>query len=832
MFHFKSFRGRFTLPCIFHAIRIEMRLDTYLDFHQIHDGDGEKFIEQLLEISKHTISGDAAAEWANNLRFIAVPEELSLGSANERKPAEILIEKEDEKGPSHTTGVGLNCVCDKWPKFPLQELPYLTLTDNGAVKNCNHHVAVSYCWSRGAKGRESSQSVRLLRPLKKQRLDQTPLGNVEKAPYDIMTSNGMRKGRVPRDVMDRALRYAANKGLSFIWIDQECIEQDNPVEKELAIQSMHLVYRRSEYPLGLLTARLLHQQHIEALKFAVRYSYEELVLHDADPETPESRLMPNLTAIESFIRSFAEVLKIMARDRWLTRGWIMQEMVLAGEKMVFSLLCEPCLVKPDWGGDVEGELHLTLDQLVPIFDDVLSSDAKAREFDKIIVGMKGRQSIGYAFHASYRKLRHITLGTNADGNHNMWGNYRVCNPLAAVLFLEGRTNSRYGDRIAIVANLCDYAVRLNTTELDELGFGYSTCLFAMMLLNGDITYMIEWAKATNEPRYNTFDTETPSLLREPGWNPLPAFSWMPAPHASLSLGFRYADFIDNGNLSLATIMDPIMQILEPGFSRQGLHLRGWIWNINQTIILRDFRRQLKRSWPSILEKAEHLDDFTPLAVRVAKLVINLFSTLLKADAQDLSMLLWHHLVLKYLGDWSEHDRDLHMHSRLPKALVPSLSQLETILSKLTAGYSGQRKGVLSPQLILHLLLARLEERSTTPPELEWIFNLIMAQGSLRWGRKFSSSGLGCKEDQSQAIAIFDCGESSLILTPQMRDPTKDAAQKKQWMRHFRQQPGSWIIEGQHSASIPESDIPNFKTKGMVRGLWRIGDVKPQSYVLS
>lgn len=828
-----------------------MKLDTNLDFHQIHNGDGKKFSEQLLEISKHTVSGDAAAEWANNLRFIAVPRELCIGSADERKHAEILVKKEDEKDSSYTIladdkgGVGLNCVCDKWPKFPRQELPYLALTDNGAVKNCSHHVAVSYCWSRGAKGRdESSQSTRplekgrQLRPLKRQRLDQTPLGDAEKAPYDIMTSNGMRKGRVSRDVMDRALRYAANKGLSFIWIDQECIEQDNPVEKELAIQSMHLVYRRSDYPLGLLTARLLHQQHIDALKFAIRYSFEELALHDVDPrtesslETPESRPMPNLSAIESFIRSFAEVLKIMARDRWLTRGWIMQEMVLAGEKMVFSLPCEPCLVKPDWGGDVEGELHLTLDQLVPIFDDVLSSDAKAREFDKIIVGMKGGQSIGYAFHASYRKLRHITLGTNADGNHNMWGYYRVCNPLAAVLFLEGRTNSRYGDRIAIVANLCDYAVRLNTTELDELGFGYSTCLFAMMLLNGDITYMIEWAKATNEPRHNTFDSEMPTLLREPGWSPLPAFSWMPAPHASLSLGFRYAEFIDNGNLSLATIMDPIMQILEPDFSRQGLHLRGWIWNINQTIILRDFQRQLKRSWPSILEKAEHLDDFTLLAGRVAKLVISLFSTLLKAGAQDLSMLLWHHLVLKYLGDWSEHDRDLHTHSRLPKALMPSLSQLGNILSKLTAGYLGQRKDFLSPQLILRLLLARLEERSTAPPEVEWIFNLIMTQGNLRWGRKFSSSSSDCKEDQGQAIAIFDCSENSLILTPQMRDPTKDATQKRQWMRHFRQQPGSWIIDGQYSASIPESDIPNFKTKGMARGLWRIGDVKPQSYVLS
>src|SRR3954452_7872397 len=103
-----------------------MKLDTYLGFHQIHNGDGKNFSEQLLEISKHTVSGDAAAEWANNLRFIAVPRELCLGPANERKHEEILVKKEDEKVSSHTNladdkgSIGLNCVCDKWPKFPLQ----------------------------------------------------------------------------------------------------------------------------------------------------------------------------------------------------------------------------------------------------------------------------------------------------------------------------------------------------------------------------------------------------------------------------------------------------------------------------------------------------------------------------------------------------------------------------------------------------------------------------------------------------------------------------------------------------------------------------------------
>jgi hypothetical protein len=37
------------------------------------------------------------------------------------------------------------------------------------------------------------------------------------------------------------------------WIDNECINQDDPEEKEVAMQSMDLVYSMSKHPLGLLT---------------------------------------------------------------------------------------------------------------------------------------------------------------------------------------------------------------------------------------------------------------------------------------------------------------------------------------------------------------------------------------------------------------------------------------------------------------------------------------------------------------------------------------------------------------------------------------------------
>jgi hypothetical protein len=243
---------------------------------------------------------------------------------------------------------------------------------------------------------------------------------------------------------------------------------------------------------------------------------------------------------------------------------------------------------------------------------------------------------------------------------------------------------------------------------------------------------------------------------------------------------------------------------------------------------------LKKIWPSITEKAEDLDDFTSLAAPAAKLVIDLFSILLKEEAQDLTLLLWHHLVLDYLGDWSESDCRIQMTSRLPKSLAPSVPRLEQMLPKLVAGYGDVGKTSPSPQLILRLLLARLKEGTTAPPELEWIFNLIMTQGCLRWGRASSqqlTSPHPC-EDLDRAVAVFDCKDRDLVLTPQMRDPSKDAAERRLWMRYFRQQPGSWIIGRPVNTTAADSNAPVLKTTGMVRGLWKIGDIKPKPYILS
>lgn len=77
---------------------------------------------------------------------------------------------------------------------------------------------------------------------------------------------------------------------------------------------------------------------------------------------------------------------------------------------------------------------------------------------------------------------HLWGGTN-------YGGRRTCNAATALTFLKSRFNSCPADRVAIVANLCDYEVRLNTVELGKRFKSLSTCILALALMNGDLSLL-------------------------------------------------------------------------------------------------------------------------------------------------------------------------------------------------------------------------------------------------------------------------------------------------------------------------------------------------------
>lgn len=84
-------------------------------------------------------------------------------------------------------------------------------------------------------------------------------------------------------VLDRVIKYAEYHGVDQIWIDDDCINQDNPDEHEMAMQSMDLMYSSSQCPVGLLTKPVESQENLGLLGVLLRSSFLETSDHQHAP---------------------------------------------------------------------------------------------------------------------------------------------------------------------------------------------------------------------------------------------------------------------------------------------------------------------------------------------------------------------------------------------------------------------------------------------------------------------------------------------------------------------------------------------------------------------
>lgn len=83
-------------------------------------------------------------------------------------------------------------------KFCIRRLKQPTTND---TEDCNHFVAVSYCWS--------SESI-----------DE----DINSPAYQVVGEDGsIREARAAKDTIDRAVAFARENGLRMIWIDQVCL---------------------------------------------------------------------------------------------------------------------------------------------------------------------------------------------------------------------------------------------------------------------------------------------------------------------------------------------------------------------------------------------------------------------------------------------------------------------------------------------------------------------------------------------------------------------------------------------------------------------------------
>ncbi|KAK7423534.1 hypothetical protein QQX98_000992 [Neonectria punicea] len=284
--------------------------------------------------------------------------------------------------------------------------------------------------------------------------------------------------RASKSTIDRIVTFARENGFRMIWIDQECIEQDKPDEKELAIQAMDHVYVRAHTSIGLCHAEL-QQEGVDCLLLA----YESHMGHGF----PVRRGRPPVKRHRQVnLEVMRDVLSKIVNDRWNTRAWILQE-AFASSKNMILLFPRPSAV------DLRG------------------------------------------------------------------------------LF-------RVADKLAIVANMCDYHIRLNTTELEKTQKSLATSILALAALNGDFSLLVPQMYKTPDAATPTFSPKNDSeftwahslahrtpLLKASQWNPVGAMSM-----GNVSAGVR--------------------------LSEQGLSIPGLLWKKGYFIDFKTLQAKYTDSW--------------------------------------------------------------------------------------------------------------------------------------------------------------------------------------------------------------------------------------------
>jgi hypothetical protein len=121
------------------------------------------------------------------------------------------------------------------------------------------YIAVSYCWQTPDTD-QSDQSV------------DDPLIH---AAVRVVQNGDVRPARARPEIIHRAMRYAISVGVNRIWIDQECIDQDDPVDKEHGIQSMDLVYQYAYQTVALLDRDVDNEDDVRAITKLMTHSFKE-----------------------------------------------------------------------------------------------------------------------------------------------------------------------------------------------------------------------------------------------------------------------------------------------------------------------------------------------------------------------------------------------------------------------------------------------------------------------------------------------------------------------------------------------------------------------------
>ncbi|KAI4869834.1 heterokaryon incompatibility protein-domain-containing protein [Hypoxylon rubiginosum] len=384
----------------------------------------------------------------------------------------------------------------------------------------SNYVALSYTW-------EPSPSETDLR----------------KGGYSVqqMGSNLRKRSPVRDTVFTRARKYMKYFGVYLLWIDQHCIEQKGDA-KEIGMNAMDRVYSRSNHSVALLTRPINYRVELQLL---VQILYGRLVWESNDG----LRLSQN-TSLEEALGAL-ELLKDITSDMWFTRGWTFQENYRAGMNMRLLMPHHPTLEssKPQFMGSIKGEL-------------CISSVKFHEEASKLCIAYRRHQPPppNVCDHILSRAGRYtILLQYESDDGDNI-APQSMSPRIIADLATRDLTN--LWDRLPIVANCCQYSVRLNSAQLRAKGYSLAMSMLALCLLNGEIL--------SNHPDENV-DVSAARALPIIKFLKIQFFDRLQSPFPDKALTYNKGCRLVNAKLT-----------------EEGIRTRGHVWKFGKLIRTRGF----------------------------------------------------------------------------------------------------------------------------------------------------------------------------------------------------------------------------------------------------
>ncbi|KAI0388350.1 hypothetical protein F5Y17DRAFT_230254 [Xylariaceae sp. FL0594] len=269
-------------------------------------------------------------------------------------------------------------------------------------------------------------------------------------------------------VWDRTFNYMRAHDVKLLWVDRHSIWQPECKvdcthkmckQKQAAVQTMDLVYRLSLYPVGLLETRICSLDDLDLL-----ITILEGKLVKGNGKTRQFRLS-KATSLDEGEKALRLLIAI-TKDRWWTRAWIFQENYVAWKNMTLLMRHSSDLETRKCKciallGNIPGELSI-----------------KSHEF----CHQATRLCLAISEHR--REIKGLDQVLKAAGEYRLLLQTSDSMTAKVISDVQNRDVGCVSNRIPIIANCCQYSIRLNTGSQQVPSPSLST--LTMCLLNGEI----------------------------------------------------------------------------------------------------------------------------------------------------------------------------------------------------------------------------------------------------------------------------------------------------------------------------------------------------------